>query len=264
MAFARTWTDSTGKRTVEAEFVDFKDGKVQLKKEDGKTVTIHMERLSGADQKYVKEKIVEKDPISEQPKSVKNTPTTVDRPNAPATPLAIEVITTQTDRGQELAVKVSKAVNLGKLLHGGEKFNLMLCCLPNAKSGQVKKLVETTVFHEKFAKWSVVRGGPNYPDYKPFFMGGNFDNPNGNADLPGAVYIILGHFNDEQLSVETLQKTGAIVIPFQSWIMGFDNKLVGSGRVAVCITKSQDHYLKGQVCLSNIYETDARFPEVKK
>ncbi len=140
----------------------------------------------------------------------------------------------------------------------------MCCYLPNAKSGQVKKLVETTVFHEKFAKWSVVRGGPNYPDYKPFFMGGNFANPNGNADLPGAVYIILGHLNDEQLSVETLKKTGKIVIPFQSWIMGFDNKLVGRGRVAACITKSQDHYLKGQVCLSNIDETDASFPEVKK
>ena len=54
VASARTWTDSTGKFTVEAEFVDFKDGKVQLKKEDGKIVTIPVEKLSEADQAFAK------------------------------------------------------------------------------------------------------------------------------------------------------------------------------------------------------------------
>jgi hypothetical protein len=246
LAFARTWTDSAGTHTVEAEFVDFKDGKVQLKKENGETVTIPIEKLGDEDQEFVKSQAATR--------SVRN---------PPAMPLTIEVVTTQTDRGQELAVKLSKPVDLEKLLHGDEKFNLTICYLPNAKSGQVKKLVEKTIFHQEFATWSRVNGGPNYPEYKPMYMGGNFHNPNGNADLPGAVYVILGHFKYEQLSVETLQKTGKIVIPFQSWIMGSD-KLVGSGRVAVCITKSKDHYLKGQVLLSNIDETDASFPEVKK
>ena len=54
LASARTWTDSTGNHTVEAEFVDLKDGKVRLKKEDGKTITIPIERLSEADQEFVK------------------------------------------------------------------------------------------------------------------------------------------------------------------------------------------------------------------
>ena len=37
---ARQWTDATRKFTVEADFVDFKDGKVQLKKADGSTITV--------------------------------------------------------------------------------------------------------------------------------------------------------------------------------------------------------------------------------
>ena len=53
IAFARTWTDSTGKYTVEAELLDFKDGNVQLKKEDGKTVNVPIEKLSDTDQEYV-------------------------------------------------------------------------------------------------------------------------------------------------------------------------------------------------------------------
>ena len=57
VASARTWTDSTGKHTVEAEFVDLKDGKVRLKKEDGRTITIPIERLSEADRAYVKSQI---------------------------------------------------------------------------------------------------------------------------------------------------------------------------------------------------------------
>lgn len=52
---ARPWTDSTGKRTVEAEFVSLADGKVTLKKTDGKTVTMALEKLSAADQKVAKE-----------------------------------------------------------------------------------------------------------------------------------------------------------------------------------------------------------------
>lgn len=50
---ARRWTDSTGKYTVEAEFVGFKDGKVQLKKEDGKTITVPIDKLSEADQEFM-------------------------------------------------------------------------------------------------------------------------------------------------------------------------------------------------------------------
>lgn len=50
----RTWTDATGKHKVEAKFLDFADGKVRLKRQDGKIVTMALERLSKADQKLVR------------------------------------------------------------------------------------------------------------------------------------------------------------------------------------------------------------------
>jgi hypothetical protein len=53
-AFARKWTDSTGKHTVEAEFMAFKDGKVQLKKDDGTILSLPLEKLSETDQAFVK------------------------------------------------------------------------------------------------------------------------------------------------------------------------------------------------------------------
>ena len=52
---SRTWSDQTGKFSVVAELVDFKDGKVRLKKEDGKVVTLPAEKLSDGDQAYLRE-----------------------------------------------------------------------------------------------------------------------------------------------------------------------------------------------------------------
>jgi len=52
-AKARTWTDSTGKHTVEADLVKVEDGKVILKKPDGKLATVSVTRLSKADQEYL-------------------------------------------------------------------------------------------------------------------------------------------------------------------------------------------------------------------
>ena len=53
-ALARKWTDSTGKFSVEAELVDFKDGKVRLKKTNDKIITVALEKLCKADQAFVK------------------------------------------------------------------------------------------------------------------------------------------------------------------------------------------------------------------
>ena len=56
---ARTWTDRTGKYRIEAEFVDAKDGKVRLRKTDGKVITLPLEKLSSADRQYVKRRMAE-------------------------------------------------------------------------------------------------------------------------------------------------------------------------------------------------------------
>ena len=56
LAFARKWTDSTGKHAIEAELVESKDGNVRLKKEDGRLINIPLGHLSDADQNYVRSK----------------------------------------------------------------------------------------------------------------------------------------------------------------------------------------------------------------
>jgi len=59
---ARTWTDSTGKYTVEAEFVDSEDGKVSLKKEDGTVVNLPIQKLSKADQEFIRGELAKRKP----------------------------------------------------------------------------------------------------------------------------------------------------------------------------------------------------------
>ena len=51
---AHEWTDQTGRHRVEAEYVDLKDGEVVLRKSDGKTVTVPLDRLSEADRRFVR------------------------------------------------------------------------------------------------------------------------------------------------------------------------------------------------------------------
>lgn len=49
----RTWSDATGTFKVEATFVKSADGKVTLRRTDGREVTVPLDRLSAEDQKYV-------------------------------------------------------------------------------------------------------------------------------------------------------------------------------------------------------------------
>jgi len=51
----RTWTDTTGGFRVEAQLVDHDDGQVTLKKRDGQTIIVPLERLSEADRAYLAE-----------------------------------------------------------------------------------------------------------------------------------------------------------------------------------------------------------------
>jgi len=53
----RTWTDNTGKYRIEAEFVDFADGTVTLRKTNGKTITLPVERLSWPDRIWMRHRL---------------------------------------------------------------------------------------------------------------------------------------------------------------------------------------------------------------
>jgi hypothetical protein len=50
----RKWTNKSGTKTIEAEFVSSGDGKVTLKQSDGKVVTIAVKNLSEDDQEFIR------------------------------------------------------------------------------------------------------------------------------------------------------------------------------------------------------------------
>jgi hypothetical protein len=49
----RTWNDNTGNFTVNGKLIAILDGKVRLLKDNGKTCTVPMRRLSPEDAEYV-------------------------------------------------------------------------------------------------------------------------------------------------------------------------------------------------------------------
>ena len=53
----RTWTDISGKFTVEASMLKFKGGKVHLKKKDGTVTRVTVGKLSKDDQRYVRDEL---------------------------------------------------------------------------------------------------------------------------------------------------------------------------------------------------------------
>jgi hypothetical protein len=54
-AQVREWTDDTGKFKVRATLVQVADGKVTLRKEDGKEIVVSLARLSAADRDFLKQ-----------------------------------------------------------------------------------------------------------------------------------------------------------------------------------------------------------------
>jgi outer membrane protein assembly factor BamB len=77
---ARTWKSKNGKYEIEAEFVEFKSGKVHLKKEDGKVVAVSMNALSSTDQRWVRDELRRRKGANTPPDKVKR-PTTPDVPS---------------------------------------------------------------------------------------------------------------------------------------------------------------------------------------
>jgi hypothetical protein len=53
----RQWTDATGAFRIKAKFLSYSNGAVKLEKEDGKVITVSLERLSADDQAFVRGKL---------------------------------------------------------------------------------------------------------------------------------------------------------------------------------------------------------------
>ncbi len=77
----RTWTDSTGKFTVQAEFVKYANGNVQLRAADGRLLNLPLERLSKDDIAYIR---------SYRGSHTKPRPTGEGREPSPAGPAAVK------------------------------------------------------------------------------------------------------------------------------------------------------------------------------
>lgn len=56
----RTWKDGSGKFSIVAKFKGFAAGNVRIEAEDGRSITVPLTTLSGADQKYVRERAKQK------------------------------------------------------------------------------------------------------------------------------------------------------------------------------------------------------------
>ncbi len=67
----RTWTDSTGQYTVEADFVDLTAGIVRLRTDSGSIIRLPLEKLSVADQRFVKLRAKKSPPKARQPDAPK-------------------------------------------------------------------------------------------------------------------------------------------------------------------------------------------------
>jgi phosphatidylethanolamine-binding protein (PEBP) family uncharacterized protein len=65
-AGTRHWTDAKGIFELDATFVSSKAGKVQLRKKDGKLVTLSISELSEGDQKWIKDRLAEIRNLNEQ------------------------------------------------------------------------------------------------------------------------------------------------------------------------------------------------------
>lgn len=52
-AFAREWSDATGRFKIEAKFVDVQDGTARLRRTDGTIISVPVARLSEADQRFL-------------------------------------------------------------------------------------------------------------------------------------------------------------------------------------------------------------------
>lgn len=69
LAELRTWTDSSGKHSTEAELISVEDGSVKLRRTNGKELTVAIEKLSTADQDFIDAYLTSPDesPVKRQP-----------------------------------------------------------------------------------------------------------------------------------------------------------------------------------------------------
>jgi len=99
---AREWTDATGKFKIEAELIAVRNDKVILEKPDGSVITVPLDKLSAADQEFLRSKNAAPAPTREA--AAPTAASTATTPFAPATS-GLPSAAPATGQGAELSAR---------------------------------------------------------------------------------------------------------------------------------------------------------------
>ena len=148
-AEVRTWTDASGRHSVRAELVEFRDGVVRLKKISGQVVSIPSDGLSAADREYVRKQ------ASAKPEAAEPAETT---PEPPGAADVVELLT-----GAKLQGKVTSrdAQHITIQITSGSRSYLRKCPVERVHAVTIGGRRE--VLQEKRGGDGPLRAGPRDP-----------------------------------------------------------------------------------------------------
>lgn len=135
---SRTWTDSTGKFKIDAEFVELRDGKVTLKRTDGKTAVLPLDRLSPEDRQ-----------LAERFGAPAGAPALVGVPNTPRP--AVPAVAGTGGAPDEAIRQIRDALEQGKL-------RAVWDALPPSHQADVNSVVQTFATNMDRPLWNAGAG----------------------------------------------------------------------------------------------------------
>lgn len=145
----RAWTDNTGHYHIKAALIEFKDGAVVLKREDGTTKTVAVEKLSETDQEYVRQlrNGQHAKPIAdeEKPRAGKNDEPTAKAPQFPTAndaALAVLLEWMGTAEAEERDAFLEKASSVERLNAEASSALAFLRQLAHEGGGKTKEVIQ--------------------------------------------------------------------------------------------------------------------------
>ena len=167
----RKWTNSMG-RSIEAEFLEFKDGRVWLKREDGKVGSVPIEHLSEMDREFVRSQVSPPAATPASPARAKPTESlapkrTVEAKTSPQVDDGADEPSSEREEqtiykyrpkfnlpfgSKNVEVRGDKAGNCVKTLEGGNVASIGKTLLPDALgSDNIRLIVDPAIGFTKLA-----------------------------------------------------------------------------------------------------------------
>jgi len=154
------WTDVTGQHRVDAELIEFTDGVVRLRKEDGQVIAVPLEELSLADRDFVPQKSVNTAPPEQKPAKAANAiPLKKKMPNQEDTLQGLWRV--KSVAAHETGPKKAPQAGFSSLVHvEGDKATFL--CVPIDEDG-IKKWTLKVLPDQVPKGFELTRGGPPVP-----------------------------------------------------------------------------------------------------